>query len=83
MKIFIAKVSLRGSCCSNSRKAQKISFITCTSSGDFLVGGHFILKLDRLFCHGFLMQLVICAEGPVQDLPERFQFCLKPEANVT
>lgn len=28
-----------------------------------------------LFCHGFLMQLIICAEGPIQDLPERFQLC--------
>lgn len=29
------------------------------------------------------MQLIICAEGPIQDLPERFQLCLKPEENIT
>lgn len=29
------------------------------------------------------MQLIICAESPVKDLPERFHLCLKPEENAT
>lgn len=73
MKTFIAKVSLRGSCCSNSRKAQKISCTIRTPSGHFACVRTFYFLIRQSVLPWILNEAHVCAEGPIQDLPEGFQ----------
>lgn len=73
MKTFIAKISLRASCCNNSRKAQKISCTICTPSGDFACVRTFFFLIRQSVLLWILNETHVCAEGPIQDLPEGFQ----------
>lgn len=73
MKTFITKVSLRSLCCSNSRKAQKISCTVCTPSGDFACVRTFYFLIMQSVLPWILHETHVRAEGPIQDLPEGFQ----------